>query len=320
MPDSSILTFPFLMPTKRKNPDDSPSCTTRSLKEKIVSSVGQFIPQKEVNILTTLAAVVCSGFRPTSGRPYYSYWSAAKDYECNHKTPRQHSGGRSSSCQDAALPQRLLTDPEKAVVKEYGDKHARHAMPSTGVDYKEAATIVSGVPCGDCWLHNFHKWTPSLVVKVACPLEAPRTQSLNNTNITAYFNMLCTLITQYNILPQNIYNMDEKGVMLGKGLRQHVLVDWNIKTVHSIEDGNRQNITIIKCVCADGSSIQPCVIFKGKRNNLTWGDVNPCKARYELVPLLMKIVLTEYPQYFLLSKRLDRSAAWLSLDVKGLRP
>ncbi|KAG2739241.1 hypothetical protein P692DRAFT_201677417, partial [Suillus brevipes Sb2] len=62
-------------------------------------------------------------------------------------------------------------------------------------------------------------------------LECCRAKALNRPQVTEYFNILVELITKYNIIPSNIYNMDEKGVQLGIGKRTLVLVDRDQKTI-----------------------------------------------------------------------------------------
>ena len=73
--------------------------------------------------------------------------------------------------------------------------------------------------------------------------------------------------------------MDEKGVQLGVGRETAVIVDRDQKVVYQVEDGNRELVTIIECVCADGTAAPPVVVFKGQRINFAWGKVNPLNAR-----------------------------------------
>ena len=102
----------------------------------------------------------------------------------------------------------------------------------------------------------------------------------NLLNILNFFEMYSELMEKYEIQPQNLYNMDEKGIQLGIGRQnQAVLVDRDQKTVHSVQTGNRDLVTVIECICADGTAIHPSVVFAGKRRDLSWGEVNPCKAR-----------------------------------------
>ena len=71
------------------------------------------------------------------------------------------------------------------------------------------------------------------------------------------------VITEYSIDKKNIYNMDEKGVQLGKGSQVAAIVDQEQKDVYSVEDGNCELVTIIETVCADGSALHPTVIYQG---------------------------------------------------------
>ena len=91
--------------------------------------------------------------------------------------------------------------------------------------------------------------------------------------------MLESLVKEYQITEDNIHNMDEKGVQLRIGGHVCALVDQDQKSVNQVEDGDHELVTIIKCVCADGTVIQPSAVFKGACQNLKWGCNNPCNAR-----------------------------------------
>lgn len=47
-----------------------------------------------------------------------------------------------------------------------------------------------------------------------------------------------------------------------------------------IADGNRENVTIIECICADGTSILPLYIFKGKCLQQSWIESDPLNTNY----------------------------------------
>jgi arginine decarboxylase-like protein len=80
------------------------------------------------------------------------------------------------------------------------------------------------------------------------------------------------LVKEYDILPKNLYNMDEKGVQLGIGVKVAVMVNKDQKMAYSIEDGNQELVTVIKAICADSSTVHPAVIFQVKRQNAEWGQ------------------------------------------------
>lgn len=73
--------------------------------------------------------------------------------------------------------------------------------------------------------------------------------------------------------------MDQKGFQLRIDGRVCALIDRDQKSVYQVEDGDCELVTIIKCVCADGTAIPLSAVFKGTRRNLEWGRNNPCNAR-----------------------------------------
>lgn len=92
--------------------------------------------------------------------------------------------------------------------------------------------------------------------------------------------LLTETIEKYDINWKNIYNMDEKGIQMGIGGRVAAIVDCDQKDVYQVENGNRQLVTIIETVSADGHALHPSVIYQGKRRDLEWARHNPCNARY----------------------------------------
>ena len=79
-------------------------------------------------------------------------------------------------------------------------------------------------------------------------------------------------IAKFKILPQNSYNMDEKGFLLGilqktqriysaKELRKGLLKGAG-------QDGNREWITMLGSICMDGTPIPPALIYQADSKDL----------------------------------------------------
>ena len=85
-------------------------------------------------------------------------------------------------------------------------------------------------------------------------------------------------IEQYNVQACNIYNMDEKGFSLGTMTKQYRIFTKEAvqrkRVLGHSQDGNREWITIIATICADGSWCPPAIIFAGKTPYLqtSWVD------------------------------------------------
>jgi hypothetical protein len=83
--------------------------------------------------------------------------------------------------------------------------------------------------------------------------------------------LLAKILNEKNITPDHIYGMDEKGFVLGKAPRTLILGPKDCSSIPYVtEDGSRENISVVECICADGTSIPPQIVFKGKRRQESW--------------------------------------------------
>jgi len=82
------------------------------------------------------------------------------------------------------------------------------------------------------------------------------------------------------LLPENIYGSDETAFRISEGLsNRKVIGPAGQRIRHQQKTGNRENITVMVTICADGSSlIPPAVIFKGSKYLVKWKQWNPANA------------------------------------------
>jgi hypothetical protein len=87
-----------------------------------------------------------------------------------------------------------------------------------------------------------------------------------------YFELLRDKLGLYNIEPCNIYNMDEKGFLLGILTRSKRLFSRRLyeerKIKAHIQDGSREFITLLACICADGSHLPPAIIYQSASSSI----------------------------------------------------
>jgi DDE superfamily endonuclease len=93
-------------------------------------------------------------------------------------------------------------------------------------------------------------------------------------------------IEKYEIEVHNMYNMDEKGFLIGvlnKSKRIYTKSEAvRGKLLGAGQDGNREWITVIASICADGTSLPPGLIYQAISGNLqdSWlQDFNPKQHR-----------------------------------------
>lgn len=178
--------------------------------------------------------------------------------------------------------EQLLTDAQEEILVRWIKIQGRRGIPLTYSSVAQCAGAISGQQVGKQWPKRFCKRHPDLKLKKTTGLEKARAKALNEFAVSKFFAILAEVIKEYGILPGNLYNMDEKGIQLGIGAKIAAMVDRDQQTVYSIEDGNRELVTVIEAICADGSAIHPSVIFQGLRRNSEWGRNNPCNARLVL--------------------------------------
>ena len=71
----------------------------------------------------------------------------------------------------------------------------------------------------------------------------------------------------------NIYNMDEKGCQRGGGRRIQAIkyfIPCNQQLSYKLRSANLELVTIVECICADGTSLLPGFIFPGKEFHPEW--------------------------------------------------
>ncbi|KAJ3552388.1 hypothetical protein NM688_g4174 [Phlebia brevispora] len=109
-------------------------------------------------------------------------------------------------------------------------------------------------------------------------LDSKRGRAVNPTANAKWQELLKQLLEEFNIQAEDIYGTDEMGFMSGIGQKERVIAGRGKKVQHQQHSGDRETITAIPTICADGTSIPPAVIFKGKAFQMRWKEDNPLEA------------------------------------------
>ena len=224
---------------------------------------------------------ICRSISTSTGLPSLSIRRAHRDFDVPKSTLSDRYNGTPTR-QESHHHERRLTNAQEDVLVQWIKAHGRRGVPLSASTITDHASILAGEQIGPSWHGRFMERHPDLKTRWTWGLEKCRATNLNRPTVNNFYDIYDDLITKYNIPQENIYNMDEKGVQLGVGKRVAAIVDRDQKAVYSVEDGDRELVTIIETVCADGTALKPTVIFQGKRTNLGWANDNPCGARYIL--------------------------------------
>jgi hypothetical protein len=86
------------------------------------------------------------------------------------------------------------------------------------------------------------------------------------------FVQLIGAIKKYNITTENIYNWNEKSFLIGRSnISKRVLnlqAYKEAKIKHVQQDGSREFISLLACICADGSALPSALIYQGASHDL----------------------------------------------------
>jgi len=83
-----------------------------------------------------------------------------------------------------------------------------------------------------------------------------------------------------NILLCNIYGMDESGFPLSDQGQQCVIGCCGNQVQHKQGGADHENVTALVTICADGTALEPTIIFKEMNFMNKWGDNNVANALY----------------------------------------
>ena len=114
------------------------------------------------------------------------------------------------------------------------------------------------------------------------PLETQRAESLNPAAVKHWFDLVEKEIVQRGIWPTDIYGMDESGFPPSDQGKGWIAARVGTKKAHKQSSSDRENVTAVITICADGSVLAPLIIYKGLNMMSKWSENNVAKASYVL--------------------------------------
>lgn len=130
-------------------------------------------------------------------------------------------------------------------------------------------------PVGRSWVTRFmRRHRGKIAMHWSRPLDSKRGRAMDPGIVVHWFNGVKKNVIDKGIKPANMYGMDETGFQLSFQGRQRIIGRKGAKVQHKQVATDRQNTTVIVTICADGSTVRPCVILKGKNFMSKWGENN----------------------------------------------
>ncbi|KAF5337848.1 hypothetical protein D9611_015117 [Ephemerocybe angulata] len=151
-------------------------------------------------------------------KKYKSKRQAAEKENVALSTLSDRANGKHKAWGTAFASRQLLKPAQETVVVDWVRHNAETGRPFHSTDIKNMAYEMTGEVPGKNWMKRFAGRHPELVNSRPAKLDPKRATNFNKSTINDYFQKLASIFEEYGgIPPEQIWNMDEKGIQLGGG-------------------------------------------------------------------------------------------------------
>jgi hypothetical protein len=201
-------------------------------------------------------------------------------------TTKWHRDNGRGTRRDKAIKQQLLTPREEQAIVDFVLRADRNGFPAKVKDLHHYATVFlrgraprrkrgaspkvhSHVPSKD-WPQAFCKHHPELKVVRLRALDWRRHEKSIYNKVVKWFDIMRAQLEEADVLQENVYNMDETGVLLSVLGSSKYLVSAEMPKTHRGTDTKRTLVTAVECISADGRTLPPLIIFPGVDLRSNW--------------------------------------------------
>jgi hypothetical protein len=221
----------------------------------------QICAQAKPNILDVLRKIKA---RTGVALPYHT---VRNRFQGKHVPPRQ-----------AHVSQQLLSPEAEEVLVDWITFLSDTGHPLSKRTIRKKAEALCGKKPSKSWITYFLRRHSEVKLGRPSGLDPKRAQAFNKPTVHKHFDLLLEITRKYEIPIENVYNMDEKGCQRGGGRKNSIrkyLVHRSRRPKYRARSGNLELVTIIECVCADGTYLLPGFVFSGKEFAREWFEVDP---------------------------------------------
>jgi hypothetical protein len=178
-----------------------------------------------------------------------------------------------------------LSSQQEVFLVDWILEQEAQGFPPSHARIREMATRILSLngdtqPLGKRWLTKFIRDQPRIRSVVGRPIEAARINGTHPDALREVYEEYERIVSQYNIIPSNTWNMDEHGIALGVCVNSTVIGDALKRRSYVKSPEDREWVSIIETVSGTGGFIRPLVIFKGAAPQSTWFPVETPDYQY----------------------------------------
>ena len=179
--------------------------------------------------------------------------------------------------------QQAISPQQELELVRYIKTLTKRGLPPTREMIRNFSSEVAHQQLSESWVTRFiNRHKIHLISKWTSAMDRTRHLADSELKYRLYFKLLHQKITEYHLEAQDIYNIDEKGFLIGligRSKRIFSRRQWEKKEVRaSLQDGSREFLTVLACCCADGSSLPPSLIYAAANGAIRSSWVEDIKA------------------------------------------
>ncbi|KAH6234950.1 hypothetical protein HBI42_020280 [Parastagonospora nodorum] len=192
---------------------------------------------------------------------------------------RRVTGPRS----DGYAQQQAIDPQQELELVQYIIKLTKRGLPPTREMIRNFSSEVAHQQLSESWVTRFiNRHEIHLISEWITTTDRTRDRADTESRYRLFFELLHRKITQHHLEARDIYNMDEKGILIGligRSKRIFSRRQWEKKEVRaSTQDGSREFLTLLACCCADGSSLPPSIIYPAAKGGIQSSWVEDIKV------------------------------------------
>jgi DDE superfamily endonuclease/Tc5 transposase DNA-binding domain len=196
----------------------------------------------------------------------FSYRKVAERYGVSRETLRRLHQEISVPREQYKSEQRKITQEQERELVSYIEQLTARRLQPTREMVQNFASAIAKQPMSKSWVSRFLNSNQTAITPHWAPaMDKVRHHADSEDKYRQFFQLVAEKMEEYNIKQRNTYNMDEKGFLLGvlgRSKRIFSKAKWDSREVRTaLQDGNREWITLLACICADGSALPPAILF-----------------------------------------------------------
>ena len=225
-----------------------------------------------------------TGRRRQCRRKLESEAACAPSSQTPASTLRHRRSGR-PSIKDKAVSQQYLTPQEEKALEAHILRCHRNGHPLQVKDLPLLAAVivrqrssVFQLPAADqdvhpptkTWTQAFKKRHPDICSRRLKALDSRRDGPNIRDKVIHWFEIIGQELRNPSILPENVYNMDETGIILSAPHSMKMLVSRDVLCSTRGVGVQRTLVTAVECVSAWGQSLTPLIVWPAATHRSNW--------------------------------------------------